>query len=135
MIAEEIPEVIRILKICDLYYPEDDTEENFSRKFSKDKDLMLVATVQGEVVGFIMASYDGWAAMVWHLGVLPGFRERGIAKALMDEICRRLKEKGTQYAYGLVKTDNTLMLERLSAFGFSNQSQVTIVHVVCRSLS
>ena len=133
MLEEEIPEVIRILKICDLYYPEDDTQENFSEKYVRDKGLMLVAAVSGEVIGFVMASYDGWAAIIWHLGILPSSRGKGISKALMAEICRRLKEKGAQFAYMLVKTDNELMLQCLPAFGFSTTA--TTVHVVSKELS
>src|SRR3989344_8980821 len=78
MIGPDIDDVIELLKTCGLYYQEVDTHDNFEKKLRIDKDFMLVVEDRKRVIGFVMASYDGWVAMVWHLGILPSFRRRGL---------------------------------------------------------
>lgn len=66
-----------------------------------DKAIALVAEVDGQIAGLLQADIKFRPYLeteefchVGGLGVLPAFRRRGIAKALMDElfaICRNLK--------------------------------------------
>lgn len=122
----EIPEVINLLKVCDLYYPEDDNFENLERKIKRDRKLMLVAEEKGKVIGFVMASCDGWAAIIWHLGVLPEYRNRGIAIKLVSEINRRLISLGMKKMYGLVEKKNKPMHSIIQRMGFEKGPGVVI---------
>lgn len=115
----DIPEIIELLKKCKLYYPEDDNPENLARKLAQDRDLMLVNVRGHEIVGFVMASYDGWAAIVWHLAVLPAYRNLGIASELMLAIGSRLQKRGAKMVYGFVETTNKRMLEISAHMGFN----------------
>lgn len=115
----DIPEIIELLKKCNLYYPEDDNPENLARKLAKDKDLMLVNVRGHEIVGFAMASYDGWAAIVWHLAVLPAYRNLGIASELMLAIGSRLQNRGAKMVYGFIETKNKRMLQISARMGFN----------------
>src|SRR5262249_24799933 len=53
-----------------------------------------VAELDGRVVGTVIATWDGWRAGLYRLAVLPSQRRRGVARALIDEGERRLREKG-----------------------------------------
>src|SRR5438105_1787518 len=95
MQALDIPEVINILKITQLFYKEDDIPSKFVEKLRLDGDLMLVAVCENEpgrpdkgdnVAGFVMASYDGWVAVVWHLCILPEYRSSDTFKKLRDAV-------------------------------------------------
>lgn len=125
--AVDIDSILELLKVCGLFNPEDDTRESFLKKMRIDKDLMLVAVVSDMVVGFIMGVYDGWAAAIWHLGVRPEFRNRGIADELMKEIKNRLRKRGASRVYGLVRTNNTQMRNLLSRFGLEKGPEVFTV--------
>ena len=126
MVRLDIGDVIELLKSCNLYYPEVDTPDNFERKLRLDKSLMLVARDKDRIIGFVMASYDGWVALVWHLGVLPAFRGQGVAKALITEIETRLKRRGANYSYGLVKLINTSMRSIISKWGYLEKDGVIV---------
>ena len=121
---KDIPAVIELLKACDLYYEGEDAPEKLLKKLAADKDLMIVAEADGKIVGFVMASYDGWAPIFWHFGVLPEFRNRGIGRMLLQEIEKRLRNRGADELWGLVKTDNEKMLRLLPLLGFKTYSAV-----------
>ncbi len=124
----DIPKVIDLLKVCDLYYESEDTIEKLERKLSRDKHLMLVFEEDSEIVGFVMASCDGWAAIFWHFCAHPNFRKQGIAKALLEEIKARLRLLGADKMYGLVMRSNQPMLcySQKNGFTFSVNDPVIV---------
>ena len=115
----DIPKVIELLKACELYYESEDTIEKLEQKLSRDKHLMLAFEETGEIIGFVMASYDGWAAIFWHFCVHPNYRKQGIAKALLEEIKARLRLLGADKMYGLVMQSNQPMLAYSQKHDFS----------------
>ena len=75
----------------------------------KGDDILLVAEAEGKIVGFVLTAHHkptGKVTLENQL-VLPEFRGKGVARALMDEMERRLKEKGATYIHFLVKDTNT----------------------------
>ena len=115
----DIPKVIDLLKACDLYYESEDTIEKLERKLTHDKHFMLAFEESGEIVGFVMASFDGWAAIFWHFCVHPDHRKKGIAKTLLEEIKARLRLVGADKMYGLVMSTNKRMLDYSKKNGFN----------------
>jgi ribosomal protein S18 acetylase RimI-like enzyme len=63
------------------------------RKLTVQPELFLVAAIDGQVVGTVMAGFDGVRGWIHHLAVQSPFRRQGIAKALM-----RAVEKGLEIA-------------------------------------
>ncbi len=88
-----------------------DTSEEIEKKLQRDPDLFLVAEVDGEIVGSVFAGFDGRRGMVYHLAVKQELRGRGLGRALMDEIERRLKAKGCLRSYLLVRRNNSDVLD------------------------
>lgn len=77
-----------------------------AKKMQRDADLFLVAEAEGKVIGSVLGGYDGRRGMVYHLAVADEFRLRGVGAELMDELERRLREKGCIRYYLLVTKDN-----------------------------
>ncbi len=124
----EIPAIIKLLKSCGLHYENEDTPPKLERKLALDHDLMLVAEKGGVIAGFVMASFDGWAGIVWHFSVLPEFRKgTGIAVLLGEAIIERLKHRGADTVYGLVLPDNVRMLRLARGRGFRNGALVRVI--------
>jgi len=123
MQEKDISNVLELLKTCNIYYPNVDTKENFSKKLIKDKKLMLVAMQNEKIVGFVMALYDGWIAFVFHLGVLPDLRKKGIGGLLFKEIEERLKDEGAERVNVLVSNDNILSKNFFLNSGFEITGQ------------
>ena len=64
------------------------------RKLTVQPDLFLVAVSGGEVVGTVMAGYDGHRGWIHRLAVSPALRGGGIGRALMAEAEQRLATYG-----------------------------------------
>jgi GNAT superfamily N-acetyltransferase len=50
----------------------------------RDPGALLVADSDGEVIGVLIAGWDGWRGNVYRLAVLPSHRREGIARELVD---------------------------------------------------
>lgn len=79
-----------------------DTRDEIGKKLQRDPDLFLVALADTHLIGTVIGGYDGRRGLIYHLAVEPAYRGKGIAKLLMDEIERRLIDKGCLKAYLLV---------------------------------
>ena len=78
------------------------------RWIAAGNDVLLGAEMDGSLVGFVLTTlHRPTGKVTWeNLLVLPGYRGRGIAEALLDEMRKRLKENGATYLHLLVKTDS-----------------------------
>jgi ribosomal protein S18 acetylase RimI-like enzyme len=76
-------------------FPEfpDWSAETLERK-SSDPSLWRIAEVNGEVVGSLVADASSGSGWVIDLGVLRGFRNRGIGRALLLHAFHDFKERG-----------------------------------------
>ena len=66
----------------------------------------------GEIVGTLVAGFDGWRANLHRLVVHPGWRRRGLGLALVEEAERRLVAQGAR------RVGATVVLEDAHALGF-----------------
>jgi len=83
-----------------------DSPLEIKKKLQRDPDLFLVAETDGQIIGTIIGGFDGRRGLVYHLGVLPGYRRAGIGRALMAEVEIRLQMKGCLKCYLMVTEDN-----------------------------
>jgi ribosomal protein S18 acetylase RimI-like enzyme len=103
-----------------------DTPEEIQKKLARDPDLFLVAELDGKLVGTVIGGFDGRRGMIYHLAVDASVRERGIGGLLMDEVERRLKEKGCLRSYLLVTTDNQHAMRFYEKRGWSHMDTVFV---------
>lgn len=83
-----------------------DEPDEILKKLKRDPDLFLVAEANGQIVGSVFGGYDGRRGMMYHLAVAGEHRSEGIGGALVEELERRLREKGCIRYYLLVTVDN-----------------------------
>jgi len=83
-----------------------DVPAEIEKKIKRDPDLFLVAEADGVLVGTVIGGFDGRRGMIYHLAVAESRRRNGIAAALMDELEKRLIQKGCIRSYLLVHKDN-----------------------------
>jgi ribosomal protein S18 acetylase RimI-like enzyme len=101
----------------------DDLDE-IEKKLRFDPDLFLVAEVDGQIVGTVMGGFDGRRGMVYHLAVTESYRELGIGEKLMEELERRLLDKGCIRCYLLVAADNGSAMRFYEKRGWSRMEHV-----------
>ena len=103
-----------------------DEPEEIAKKVQHDPELFLVAEVDGHIVGAVMGGFDGRRGMIYHLAVAPPYRGRGIGKALMAEMERRLIAKGCVRAYLMVTEDNATVIAYYRRLGWEPMPVVAL---------
>jgi ribosomal protein S18 acetylase RimI-like enzyme len=79
-----------------------DDVESVARLIEHTPDALLVAECGGQVVGVLVAAWDGWRGNMYRLGVLAPYRRRGVARQLVDAGHARLQRKGARRVSALV---------------------------------
>ncbi|KNX36498.1 GNAT family N-acetyltransferase [Luteipulveratus halotolerans] len=83
-----------------------------------DDGAYLVATVDGQVAAIGRAAFSqGWAG-VFAVHVLPAFRRRGLARAVMRAAAAEAQTRGVRSAYLQVSADNDAAVGLYRSLGF-----------------
>ena len=75
----------------------------------------------GELVGTLVAGFDGWRAQLHRLVVHPQWRRRGLGLALVEEAERRLVAEGARRAAATVVLEDAHALSFWQAAGYTAQ--------------
>jgi ribosomal protein S18 acetylase RimI-like enzyme len=68
--------------------------------------VLLIATINDQIVGSVIGGWDGWRGNIYRLAVVPQFRRQGIARQLVEEVSRVLFDKGAQRLSALVEYEH-----------------------------
>jgi ribosomal protein S18 acetylase RimI-like enzyme len=103
-----------------------DTAEAAQRLVETAPGTLLVAhaTPGGEIVGALVAAWDGWRGNMYRLAVEPRHRRRGIAIALVREGERLLRAKGARRVTALVGRDEEPALALWTAAGYARDETI-----------
>ena len=101
-----------------------DDVDSVSRLLAQHPDGVLVAEVDGVVVGALIAVWDGWRGNLYRLAVLPAHRRLGIARALVDEGEQRLRRAGCVRVTALVMHEHAWATSFWSAAGYDHDRRV-----------
>lgn len=82
-----------------------DDEASIIALIERDPDALLVAELDGRLVGTLIAAWDGWRGNLYRLAVSREFQRRGVASRLVAEGERRLPSKRARRITSLVHDD------------------------------
>ncbi len=68
--------------------------------------LFLVAESEGNIVGTIIGTFDGWRGEVYRLAVAPEARRRGVARMLVDAAEKWMAGQGCHRISAIVEKDH-----------------------------
>lgn len=102
-----------------------DSPDKVVALIERDPDALLIAELDGRLVGTLIAGWDGWRAHLYRLAVHPGHRRKGIAAMLMAAAEDRFAAFGAFRADAMVLNDNTDAHPVWSAFGYAPQPHWT----------
>ena len=86
--------VITLWTLCDLTRSWNDPAKDIARKLTVQPELFIVAEVRDQIVGTVMAGYEGHRGWINYLAVHPDHQRRGIGRALMTEAAEKLQAMG-----------------------------------------
>jgi ribosomal protein S18 acetylase RimI-like enzyme len=68
----------------------------------RDPGALLVAESSGQIVGTVIAAWDGWRGSVYRIAVAPAYRRDGLGRRLLDEAENRLRSVGARRMHAIV---------------------------------
>ncbi len=101
-------------------------EADIWRKLAVQRELFLVALVEGELVGTAMAGYDGHRGWLYYLAVLPDHRRQGIGEALMGRVQADLADMGCPKLNLQVRAGNIGAVAFYRRLGFDIEERVSM---------
>lgn len=96
----------QILEEGGLFYGPTEAPERLAEKVRRDSDSIIVAIINGEVVGTVTLMEDGRMPFIFRLAVRNDQRRHGIGQKLMEEAEKRLKDRGYTELNILVDENN-----------------------------
>lgn len=98
--------------------PWNDPRADIERKLTVQPELFLVAVDGAELVGTVMAGYDGHRGWLYYLAASPRRQGEGIGRMLVAEAERLLLDLGCPKVQLMVRTDNERAMGFYDAIGY-----------------
>ena len=111
--------VVALWRECGLVRPWNDPVKDIHRKLRVQRDLFLVATLDGRLVATVMAGYEGHRGWINYLAVGRECRKQGFGRRLMDEAEARLRAIGCPKISLQIRSSNAEVVAFYRSLGFS----------------
>ncbi len=79
-----------------------DTAAALERLLERDSDALVVAELAGQIVGSVIAGWDGWRGSVYRLAVAPAHRRHGLGRRLLQKAEQHLDALGVRRMHAIV---------------------------------
>ncbi len=83
-----------------------DRPDDVERLVADSPAALLIAEQNGEIVGALIAAWDGWRGNMYRLAVRDGYRRQGIGQALVRAGEKYLRQCGVHRVTALVAFDD-----------------------------
>jgi ribosomal protein S18 acetylase RimI-like enzyme len=118
--------VIALWESCGLVRPQNDPRKDIARKLRVNPEWFLVAESDGQIVGAVMAGYEGHRGWINYLAVAPAARKKGVGRALMLEAERGLQAAGCPKINLQVRPDNPGVIAFYERIGFRVEGAISL---------
>ena len=120
-------EIVNLWQKTGLVLRPGDDLEGIRLKLKRDRDLFLIAERDHKIVGVVIGAWDGRRGWINHLAVSPNFRRLGVARSLLDEVEKRLANKGALKVNAQVYRRNKRSLAFFRALGYEVHADLLMV--------
>ncbi|MBO1332415.1 GNAT family N-acetyltransferase [Streptomyces sp. VRA16 Mangrove soil] len=100
-----------------------DDRAGVERLVARDPEALLLAERDGELVGTVIAGWDGWRASLYRLAVHPDARRQGVGSALLTAAEERFVALGGRRGDAMVLDENELAHHAWKAAGYAPQPE------------
>ena len=106
--------------------PHNDPATSIQKKLAVDRDLLLVCSVDGSVVGTVMGGYDGHRGWIYSLAVKPERQRQGVATALVRQLEKELMGRGCLKVNLQVRASNEKVVALYKKLGYKTEERISM---------
>lgn len=99
-----------------------DTADALTGLLGRDPGALMVAETSGQIVGSVIAGWDGWRGSVYRLAVAPPHRRSGLGGRLLREAEHRLAALGARRMHAIVVGSDTRAVAFWESTDWDHQS-------------
>jgi len=120
------PRAVALWERVGLTRPWNDPQADFARAVTGPPSTVLGASVDGELVGTVMAGFDGHRGWVYDLAVDPSHQGNGIGEALLNAAETFLVEAGAPKVELMVRRTNHAVVGFYERAGYAEEDVVVL---------
>lgn len=124
--SSDFAAVIRLWEECGLVVSYNNPQRDIERKLRVNPEWLLVGLVNDKLVASCMAGYEGHRGWINYLAVLPEYRRRGIARAMMREAERKLQAAGCPKIMLQIRETNLEVMQFYEKLGYAKDPVVSM---------
>ncbi len=116
--TEEKLAVIEIWRACELVKPQNDPSKDFDLAQQTSTSIVLVLESNSQLIGTVMAGFDGHRGWFYYLGVLPEYQSVGNGQLLVESAEQWLVDKGAPKTMLMVRHTNSKVIAFYEKLGY-----------------
>ncbi|MEU6456411.1 GNAT family N-acetyltransferase [Streptomyces sp. NPDC047065] len=120
---EDLDTVLTFWKVAAEGTSISDDREGVERLVARDPEALVLAERDGELVGTVIAGFDGWRCHLYRLAVHPEQRRRGVGTALLAAAEERFVRLGGRRGDAMVLQRNERAQHAWRAAGYAPEEQ------------
>jgi ribosomal protein S18 acetylase RimI-like enzyme len=123
---EDYDGLIRLWQSVDLPFKSRgrDQRHKILAEIQQPTALFYVGEADGKIVASILGSHDGRKGWINRLAVLPGYRQQGIARQLVERVEQELERLGIEIAACLIEEYNSGSMEFFEHLGYVRHTDI-----------
>jgi ribosomal protein S18 acetylase RimI-like enzyme len=124
--SDDRNQVVQLWAAAGLTRPWNLPEADIERKEQMQPELFFVARDEGQVIGSVMAGYEGHRGWIHYLAVDSKYRGRGVGKALLQRAEAALAALGCPKVQLQVRPDNEAVVDYYEHLGYSRYETISM---------